>query len=50
MSGYIGDYIGSSTGIIKADTRSLDYSPYEPCFLDATPEPLLGFMVLLLSK
>ena len=24
--GYIGDYIGTTMGVIKGDTRSLDYS------------------------
>ena len=27
--GYIGDYMGTSIGVIKGDTRSLDYSSYE---------------------
>ena len=27
--GYIGDYIGKIVGVIKEDTRSLDYSSYE---------------------
>ena len=25
---YIGDYIGNTIGVIKEDTRSLDYSSY----------------------
>ena len=30
--GYIGDYIGdyNSIGVIKGDTRNLDYNPYNP--------------------
>ena len=28
MGGYIGDYIGTTIGVIKGDTRSLDYSSY----------------------
>ena len=27
--GYIGDYIGDTAGVIKGDTRRLDYSSYE---------------------
>ena len=27
--GYIGDYLGTTIGLIKGDTRSLDYSSYE---------------------
>ena len=27
--GYIGDHIGGSIGVIKGDTRSLDYGSYE---------------------
>ena len=26
--GYMGDYIGTTIGVIKGDTRSLDYSSY----------------------
>ena len=26
--GFLGDYIGTSIGLIKGDTRSLDYSLY----------------------
>ena len=26
--GYIGDYIGTTIGVIKGDTRSLDYGSY----------------------
>ena len=28
--GYIGDYIGTIIELIKVDTRSLDYNPYNP--------------------
>ena len=28
--GYIGDYIGTTVGVIKGDTRSLDYNTYNP--------------------
>ena len=26
--GYVGEYIGTTIGVIKGDTRSLDYSSY----------------------
>ena len=28
----IGDYIGTTIGVVKGDTRSLDYSSYEVYF------------------
>ena len=31
MGSYIGDYIGSTIGVIKGDTRSLDYSSHGLC-------------------
>ena len=35
MGGNIRDYIGTTIGDIKGDTRSLDYSSYACTFLDA---------------
>ena len=29
---YLGDYIGTTTGVIKGDTRSLDYNSYSAYF------------------
>ena len=29
--GYIGDYIGTTIGVIKGDTRSLDTGSHEDC-------------------
>ena len=36
MGGYIGDYIGSTIGLVKGDTRSLDYSSHR--FLNGCTE------------
>ena len=27
--GYLGDYVGATIGVIKGDTRSLDYGSYD---------------------
>ena len=43
---YIGDYIkGTTIGDSKGDTRSLDYSSYEPMWFATDSSHWLGFRV-----
>ena len=41
------DYIGTAIGLIKGNTRDLDYSSYEGCWVGGSPKLPLGLRLTI---